>query len=89
MSQPSCHAGDMKINKSSRITASIRVLPAGHRIIARFGVARLVKKTDGRHELIGGTTDDHTDAREWCSLFAPEVVFSGQPPGDSAVAFAG
>ena len=43
--------------------------------IARFGPARLVKNFDGRHELIGGTAEHHAAAREWCSLFAPEVVF--------------
>jgi hypothetical protein len=44
--------------------------------IARFGAARLVRKLDGRHELIGGTPDDRSAAREWCSLFAPEIVFT-------------
>jgi hypothetical protein len=45
--------------------------------IARFGAARLVRKLDGRHELIGGTPAEHSAAREWCSLFAPKIVFSG------------
>ena len=44
--------------------------------IARFGPARLVRKLDGRHELIGGTPAEHSAACEWCSLFAPEVVFA-------------
>ena len=44
--------------------------------IARFGPARLVRKPDGRHEIIGGTAQHHAAAREWCSLFAPEVLFS-------------
>ena len=44
--------------------------------IATFGAARLVKKLDGKIELIGGTAGDHADAREWCSLFAPEFVFT-------------
>jgi hypothetical protein len=52
---------------------------AGCRVIATFGSARLVRKADGRHELIGGTAADCTEAREWCSLFAPEVVFSPSP----------
>jgi hypothetical protein len=56
--------------------------------LATFGAARLVKKLDGKIELIGGTADDHADAREWCSLFAPEVVFSGTPRRNPAVAFA-
>lgn len=49
--------------------------PVRHAPIARFGPARLVKNFDGRHELIGGTAEHHAAAREWCSLFAPEVVF--------------
>jgi hypothetical protein len=57
--------------------------------IAFFGTARLVKKSDGRHELIGGTAADHAAAREWCSLFAPAVVFAGIPRCDSAIAFGG
>jgi hypothetical protein len=53
--------------------------------IARFGPARLVRKPDGRHELIGGTADHHAAAREWCSLFAPEVVFNtGGTPLEAA-----
>jgi hypothetical protein len=45
--------------------------------VARFGHARLVKQFDGPYELVGGTPDDRVAAHEWCSLFAPEVVFSG------------
>jgi hypothetical protein len=41
--------------------------------MATFGSARLVKKLDGKIELIGGTATDHADARERCSLFAPGV----------------
>ena len=52
---------------------------AGHQVIARFGTARLVKNANGRHELIGGTAMDCAEAREWCSLFAPDVVFSPAP----------
>ena len=56
--------------------------------IARFGPARLIKHFDGPHELIGGTPADQAAAREWCSLFAPEVVFSDTPRSKPAVAFA-
>jgi hypothetical protein len=47
--------------------------------IARFGAARLIRHFDGPYELLGGTVEDRAAAREWCSLFAPEVVFSGKP----------
>jgi len=60
--------------------------------IACFGAARLIRKLDGRHELIGGTAEHHSAAREWCSLFAPEIVFSAtarpQRPTRTGVAFA-
>lgn len=45
-------------------------------LIATFGTARLVRKLDGRHELIGGTPADLTAAREWCSMYAHDLVFS-------------
>ena len=56
------------------------VIPAGCRVIAAFGPARLVRRPDGRHELLGGTEAERAQAREWCSLFAAEVVFSTPPP---------
>jgi hypothetical protein len=46
------------------------------RIIQEFGAAKLVRHADGKHELIGGTTDDVAEANEWVSLFAHEIVFS-------------
>jgi hypothetical protein len=56
--------------------------------LATFGAARLVKKLDGKIELIGGTADDHAAAREWCSLFAPDVVFTSSSRRNPATAFA-
>jgi len=43
-------------------------------VIAYFGQGRLVKKLDGKLELIGGSSDDRTAAREWISLFLHEAV---------------
>ncbi len=37
--------------------------------IACFGEAKLVKRLDGKYELIGGSDNDRTAAREWISLF--------------------
>jgi hypothetical protein len=59
-----------------------------YELIATFGTARLVRHLDGRHELIGGTEDDLTAAREWCSLFAHDLVFSSTLRRNSAHAFA-
>ena len=47
----------------------------GH-VIQQFGSARLVKHRNGQHELIGGTPADRSDAFEWVSLFAHEIVFT-------------
>ena len=46
------------------------------KIINRFGYALLVQRTDGKHELVGGSDDDYTAAKEWVSLFAHEIVFA-------------
>ena len=46
------------------------------KVINRFGNAWLIRRANGRHELIGGTTGDFTAAKEWASLFAHDVVFS-------------
>ena len=48
----------------------------GPRLIATFGHARLVRLPEGGYELLGGSAADCVAAREWCSLFAPEIVFS-------------
>jgi hypothetical protein len=45
------------------------------KIINRFGSALLVQRTDGKHELVGGSAGDYTAAKEWVSLFAHEIVF--------------
>jgi hypothetical protein len=52
-------------------------------ILAVFGAARLVKRLNGRLELVGGTAADQTAAREWTSLFLHEAVFSHGHPPDS------
>jgi hypothetical protein len=46
------------------------------RILNRFGSGWLVKRADGKHELVGGSAGDFTEAKEWVSLFAHEIVFS-------------
>ena len=80
MSNRLCHADPMKLTNSSWLAL------APVETIARFGAARLVRKLDGRHEIIGGTAEHHAAAREWCSLFAPEIVFT--PASSPANAFA-
>ena len=46
------------------------------KIVNRFGNALLIKRSDGKHELVGGSDRDYTEAKEWVSLFAHEIVFS-------------
>jgi hypothetical protein len=41
--------------------------------LARFGEARLVKMLTGKIELIGGSAEDRTAAKEWTSLFLHEA----------------
>jgi hypothetical protein len=43
-------------------------------LVARFGRAKLLSRADGRVELRGGTASDHTEAREWISLFMHDAV---------------
>jgi len=48
-------------------------------VLAYFGQARLVKKLDGKLELVGGTNEDRTAAREWISMFFHEAVVTEAP----------
>ncbi len=66
-----------------------------NRHVRQFGQARLVRLPNGQHELIGGTADDNAAAREWCSLFEPEIVFTSDAhlerptrPARTTIAFA-
>jgi len=43
-------------------------------MIACFGRARLMRRLNGRVELVGGTREDRGAAREWISLFFHELV---------------
>jgi hypothetical protein len=48
--------------------------PAAEFLIATFGKAELVRSPSGKCELRGGNLSDYQEAKEWCSLFMPEVV---------------
>ena len=48
-------------------------------LLTYFGTARLVKKLDGKLELIGGTDEDRTAVREWISMFLHEAVVRERP----------
>jgi hypothetical protein len=59
-----------------------------HEVVATFGQAQLIKKSDGRHELIGGTRNDHVNAIEWCSLFHHGLVFTQGKRANGQTSFA-
>ena len=46
------------------------------RLVRQFGDARLIRRPNGQHELVGGTDADRIAAFEWVSLFAHEIVFT-------------
>jgi hypothetical protein len=46
-------------------------------IIQAFGSAKLVKHANGKHELVGGSSADIADAKDWVGFFAHEIVFGG------------
>ena len=78
MSRVPCQTVPMNMKKLMGIGSHANLVNFnfGPRLIATFGHARLVRLPDGRYELQGGSAADCSAAREWCSLFAPEIVFS-------------
>ncbi len=68
MSHPTRQTARMKLN----LLAWLK--PDENEILAQFGAARLVKNRTGRIELIGGSTDDRTAAKEYVSLFLHEAA---------------
>ena len=49
-------------------------------VIAIFGQAQLIKRLDGKLEILGGTDEDHCKGREWMETFLKPkaVVVSGK-----------
>ena len=47
------------------------------RVVARFGLARLVETRYGAVEVRGGTTEELVAAKEWISLFMHEATLRG------------
>jgi hypothetical protein len=45
-------------------------------VVRQFGDAKLIRRPNGQHELVGGTDADRAAAFEWSSLFAHEIVFT-------------
>jgi hypothetical protein len=66
-----CPSGPGRIGGMKELLRmEVRVEP----IVARFGEAILVKTSERRFELRGGSSTDGIEAREWISLFLPDVV---------------
>jgi hypothetical protein len=70
MSQVLCQNGRMKIAKLTELW------PVPDETIARLGNVSLVRKSNGRHDLIGGTMTGRKKARKWCACFAPFIEFN-------------
>jgi len=51
-----------------------RIILQTRRVVARFGRARLMRESDGRFALEGGSRHDRLAAIEWTSMFLPEAV---------------
>ena len=45
-------------------------------VVRQFGNAKLIRRPNAQHELVGGTDADRANAFEWSSLFAHEIVFT-------------
>jgi hypothetical protein len=45
-------------------------------VVRQFGDAKLIRLHNGQHELVGGTDANRSEAFEWVSLFAHEIVFT-------------
>jgi hypothetical protein len=63
-------------------TCKIALAPS--QTIEPFGKVRLVKKADGKHEMIGGSLEHHAMVRKWCEKYAPFVIFA-EPSGEEVV----
>ncbi len=68
MSYPVRQTGRMKLNLLAWLKSD------EGETLAQFGEARLIKRLTGKIELIGGSADDRTAAKEYVSLFLHEAA---------------
>ena len=47
-----------------------------NQVVRQFGKAKLIRRPNGQHEIVGGNDTDRAAAVEWSSLFAHEIVFT-------------
>ena len=66
---------NLKTSIKSQVSR-LRLWPVRRTLVRQFGQAKLIRRRNGQHELIGGTDADRADAFEWSSLFAHEIVFT-------------
>ncbi len=67
-----------------KISCCLPAIGARRKVIARFGMAELVRTPDCGYELHGGSDEDRAEAREWVSLFFHEAVIRQiKVPGDA------
>lgn len=88
LGQPLSNPGGQSIGMN--IKRLFSMVDGNETVVATFGHARLIRHSNGRHELVGGSRAEHSAAREWCSLFGHELVFSSRIGSESSeIAFAG
>jgi len=56
-----------------------KLRPAPEEFIGCFGPVRLVRKSNGLHDLIGGSVKQQDVVRKWCERFAGKIVSFGDP----------
>jgi len=66
---------NIKTSIKSKVSR-LRLWPVRHELVRQFGSAKLIRRPNGQHELIGGADADRANAFEWSSLFAHEIVFT-------------
>ena len=61
-----------------RIKKSYEIHPAPDEIVGHLGQVQLVRKADGKHELVGDTAKAQAMVRNWCAGYAPFLEFVGE-----------
>ena len=54
------------------------VHPAQEEIVLYLERVKLVRKADGKHELVGGTVKAQAKVRYWCAVYAFFLEFVGE-----------
>lgn len=61
-----------------KIKKSYEIHPARDQIVGHLGQVQLIRKVDGKHQLVGGTKKAQAMVRYWCAVNAPFLEFVGE-----------